>query len=117
MRLNFGEFSDAYGLKGHLRAIYGFASIDYSARLPLEDWCETARATEVPELVSMAKLVERHMEGILGYWRHARASNAKMEGFNNKIRWLISQAYGLRDREYFKLKVYALPLTETRKSL
>ena len=27
-------------------------------------------------------------------------------GFNNKIRWLIKQAYGFRDREYFKLKIY-----------
>ncbi len=32
-----------------------------------------------------------------------------MEGFNNKIRWLIRQAYGFRDREYFKLKIYQLP--------
>ena len=28
-----------------------------------------------------------------------------MEGFNNKIRWLIKQAYGFRDRKYFKLNI------------
>lgn len=117
MRRNFGELSDAYGLKEHLRAIYDFARIDYSARLLLEDWCETARATKVPELVSMAKMVESHMVGILGFWRHGRASNAKMEGFNNKIRWLVSQAYGIRDREYFKLKVYSLPQTDIKKAI
>ncbi|MBN2642920.1 MAG: transposase, partial [Victivallales bacterium] len=38
-------------------------------------------------------------------------------GFNNKIRWLIRQAYGFRDREYFKLKIYDLPSTQTRKSI
>ena len=27
-----------------------------------------------------------------------------MEGFNNKIRWLIKQAYGFRDREYNKIE-------------
>ena len=32
-----------------------------------------------------------------------------MEGFNNKIRWLIKQAYGFRDRECFKLEIYQLP--------
>lgn len=36
-------------------------------------------------------------------------SNAKMEGFSNQIRWLIKQAYGFRDREYFKLKIDQLP--------
>ena len=61
--------------------------------------------------------IEDHMEGILGYWRHGKACNSGAEGFNNKVRWLVNQAYGLRDREYFKLKIYALPDTETTRSL
>ena len=44
-------------------------------------------------------------------------SNAKMEGFNNKIRWLIKQAYGFRDREYFKLKIYQLPEISSSKEI
>ena len=48
------------------------------------------------------------------YWRY---SNAKMEGFNNKIRWLIKQAYGFRDREYFKLKIYQLPEISSSKEI
>ena len=57
------------------------------------------------------------MEGILGYWTHGKACNSGAEGFNNKVRWLVKQAYGLRDREYFRLKIYALPDTETTRSL
>ncbi|NMA38598.1 MAG: transposase, partial [Lentisphaerae bacterium] len=38
-----------------------------------------------------------------------RLTNAASEGFNNKIRHLIAQAYGYRDYEYLKLKVYELP--------
>ena len=49
------------------------------------------------------------LDGIVGYWTFRHISNAKMEGFNNKIRWLIIQAYGFRDREYFKLKICQLP--------
>ena len=100
VRENFSELSDAYALKEHLRAIYDFAQSQYGARLLLEDWREVANATNVPELQAMARMVERHMEGILGYWRHKGASNAKMEGFNNKIRWLVRLAYGIRDRAY-----------------
>jgi transposase len=40
-----------------------------------------------------------------------------MEGFNNKIRWLIKQAYGFWDREYLKLKIYQLPEISSEKSI
>jgi len=117
LRATFCELSDVHAMKEMLRGIYDFASIEYSARLLLEDWCETARATKVPELEAMARMISEHMEGILGYWKYDGASNASTEGFNNKIRWLITQAYGLRDREYFKLKVFSLPTLKTSKSL
>ena len=117
LRGTFRELSDVYAMKEMLRGIYSFASIEYSARLLLEDWCETARMTAVPELVAMSRTIESHLEGILGYWRHDGASNASAEGFNNKIRRLIEQAYGLRDREYFRLKVFALPKQKPRRGL
>lgn len=113
----FSELSDVHAMKEHLRGIYSFAQYEYGARLLLEDWCATARLTKVPELESMAKTIEEHMEGILGYWRYGKACNSAAEGFNNKVRWLVKQAYGLRDREYFRLKIYALPDTETTRSL
>ncbi|MFY9112809.1 MAG: transposase, partial [Petrimonas mucosa] len=31
-----------------------------------------------------------------------------LEGTNNKIKTLQKQAYGFRDKEFFKLKIYAL---------
>lgn len=117
MRSTFSELSDMHGMKEQLRGIYAFAQYEYGARLLLEDWCETARATKVPELETMAKTIEEHLEGILGYWKYGKACNSGAEGFNTKIRWLIKQAYGLRDREYFKLKIFALPDTETTRRL
>lgn len=117
MRCTFSELSDVHGMKEQLRGIYAFAQYEYGARLLLEDWCETARATKVPELETMAKTIEEHMDGILGYWKYGKACNSGAEGFNTKIRWLIKQAYGLRDRAYFKLKIFALPDTETNRGL
>ena len=57
----------------------------------------------------MAKTIRDKLDGIVSYRTFRHISNAKMEGFNNKIRWLIRQTYGFRDREYFKLKIYQLP--------
>ena len=36
-------------------------------------------------------------------------NNASTEGFNNKIRRLIHQAYGFRNITYLKLKIFQLP--------
>ena len=53
--------------------------------------------------------MEKHWEGILGFWRFGGATNAAMEGFNNKVRTMLRQAYGYRDDEYMILKIYDLP--------
>jgi transposase len=51
-------------------------------------------------------LLER-AEGLLSYFDH-RINNGKAEGINNKIKVLKRQAYGFRDQEYFKLRLYHL---------
>lgn len=53
----------------------------------------------------MTGTIRDKLEGIVSFWTFRHISNAQMEGFNNKIRWLIKQAYGFRDWEYFKLKI------------
>ena len=43
----------------------------------------------------------------LSYFEH-KIDNGKAEGINNKIKVLKRQAYGFRDQEYFKLRLYNL---------
>ena len=76
-----------------------------------------AEETSIPELKSIAKTIRDKLDGIVSYWTFRHISNAGMEGFNNKIRWLIKQAYGFRDREYFTLKIYQLPEISGSKEL
>jgi len=71
--------------------------------------CKLAEETLVPELKAMAKTIRDRLNGIVSYWTFGYVSHASAEEFNNKIRWLIRQAYGFRDLEYFKLK--NLPVT------
>ena len=68
------------------------------------------------DVEKMAKTIEGHLEGVLGFWEFRGASNAKTEGFNKKIRWLIKQAYGYRDFNYFRLKIFDLPNLKPRDS-
>jgi len=71
----------------------------------------------IPELRSMARTIRDKLDGIAAFWTFHHLTNASMEGFNNKIRWLIRQAYGFRDREYFKLKIFQLPEISSTKEV
>ena len=83
------------------RIIYATAKDGYDAYCLLRSWCSMAEATQIPEVKAMAKTIRNHMKGILGYWKLGGATNASMEGFNGKVRWLINQAFGFRDFKYF----------------
>jgi transposase len=109
MRGDYQDLGDVYMFKEGLRQIYQKAKTSYHARRAFARWCKAADKTEIPELKTMAKTVRNKIDGIVTYWTFSGISNASMEGFNNKIRWLIRQAYGFRDREYFKLKIFQLP--------
>ena len=61
-------------------------------------------------LCKFADTLENHREGILA-WYNYRISTGPLEGTNNKIKTLTKMAYGFRDAEYFRLKLYALHLT------
>jgi len=58
-------------------------------------------------LEKFAELIERHWNGIAAYCEAANnVSLGFVEGLNNKIRVLQRRAYGLRDEEYLRLKVF-----------
>ncbi len=104
MRDDFRELGDAYMFKEALRSIYARATDSRYAGMAFHRWRRLAEETKIPELVTMARTIRDKLDGIVSFWTFRHISNAKMEGFNNKLRWLIRQAYGFRDREYFKLK-------------
>ena len=114
MLAKYTDIGAAYVLKEKLRSIYANAKTKLDAAGLFADWIAEARATEVDDLVAMASTIEGHLAGILGFWEFRGASNASVEGFNNKIRWLIKQAYGYRDFKYFRLKIFDLPNLKSR---
>ncbi len=105
----FEDLSSAHAMKADLRAVYRNALTQTDAQLLLKEWIKAARDSGIACLKTMARTIKEHMEGILAYWEFDQLTSAGMEGFNNKIRWLMRQAYGFHDQEYFDLKIYDLP--------
>ena len=111
------QLADAHMLKEQLRRVYTFCETRYEAKSALEDWCQAARASKIHEMNQMANMVEKHLEGILGYWDFGHANSGSAEGFNTKVRLLMKQSYGLRDFKYLKLKIMDLPLRKIKVSI
>jgi transposase len=65
----------------------------------------------VKMLDKFADTLDRHRSGILAYYDYP-ISTGLLEGTNYKIKTLQKQAYGYRDIELFKLKIYALHETK-----
>jgi transposase len=55
----------------------------------------------------LAETFTRHRAELLSYFRY-RISTGPLEGLNNKIKVLKRQAYGFRDKLYFKLRLFFL---------
>lgn len=73
----------------------------------LRDWVAKARASGIRQLRAMADTLLRHAKGILAYYKTGLTSG-KMEGINRKIRGLLCSAFGFRDQDFLKLRLYAL---------
>lgn len=96
----------AYLLKEELRWFWNITNTDAAEQF-LETWAEEAYETGIKRFQKLADSLLRHKDGLLSYFSH-RISTGPLEGLNNKIKVLKRQAYGFRDDEYFKLRLYFL---------
>ncbi len=67
-------------------------------------WVEQLKWSRLAPYQKFARMVEKHLEGILAYCDKP-VSLGYIEGSNLKARNIIRRAYGYRDKEYMKLKI------------
>jgi transposase len=103
----------AYYLKEDLRQFWEQPGKKF-ATLILDGWIKRAEASGIKMLQQMGKTLAAHRSGLLAYY-DVMITSGPMEGTNNKIKTMKRQAYGFRDKEFFKLKILAIH--ETRYEL
>jgi len=96
----------AHSMKEQFRVFWGCHHRQEGARF-LAMWTITAIESGVKLLARVARTLLQHAKGLLSYFDH-KIDNGRAEGINNKIKVLKRQAYGFRDQEYFKLRLYHL---------
>jgi transposase len=100
------SLATAYYLKEDLRQFWEQPGKTF-ATLFLDGWLRRAEASGVKMLQQMARTLAAHRSGLLAYY-DVMITSGPMEGTNNKIKTMKRQAYGFRDKEFFKLKILAI---------
>lgn len=103
----------AYYLKEDLRHLWEQEDKESAAAF-LDDWILRAKASDIRRVERFAQTLATYRSGLLA-WYDYPISTGPLEGTNNKIKVMKRQAYGFRDLEFFKLKMFALH--ETRQVL
>ncbi len=98
--------STVYYMKEELRQIWNQADKETGEKV-ISNWINLANASNIPMLKKFAKTLALHKIRILAYYDYA-ISTGPLEGTNNKIKTMKRQAYGYRDFEFFKLKLFDL---------
>ena len=92
-----------YILKEQLQALWESETVELMQER-LEAWCQIADQSTMLYLKKFAKSLRRHCVGICNYAKH-KLTSARIEAGNISIGMIRKRARGIRDTEYFKLKI------------
>jgi transposase len=109
LRIN-QPLATVYYMKEDLRQLWGQPDKRTAGRV-LQDWIRRAEASGIKILQQFAGTLAMYRTGILAYYDFP-ISTGPLEGTNNKIKTMKRQAYGFRDKEFLKLKIYAIHMTK-----
>jgi transposase len=100
---NNSNLNTLYVLKEQLQALWSAPTYESMAE-QLESWCQIADQANMHYLEKFAKSLRKHCEGICNYATH-KLTSARIEAGNISIGMIRKRARGIRDTEYFKLKI------------
>ena len=106
------RLNTAYMLKESFGQLWSYEREGWARRF-FENWRASLKWQRLKPYEMFAAMIDRHWDGIAAYCRpENKVSLGFVEGLNNKIRVIQRRAYGLRNEEYFRLKVLTCMLPE-----
>ena len=102
----------AYLLKESFGNLWDYKSASNAERF-FTNWKSQLKWSRLKPFYQFVKMIERHWDGIVSYCNpNNKISLGLVEGINNKVRVIQRRAYGIKDREYLKLKILTAFLPE-----
>lgn len=93
----------AYLLKESFGQLWSYTSKTWAMKF-WNNWKEQLKWSRLTPYKKFAKMIDRHMDGILSYCE-VKLPLGYIEAANLKAKNIIRRAYGYRDKEYMKLKI------------
>lgn len=104
------RLNTAYLLKEAFGQLWGYRREGWARRF-FDNWRASLKWQRLKPYERFADMIDRHWDGIAAYCKpENKVSLGFVEGLNNKIRVLQRRAYGLKDKEYLRLKVLSCML-------
>ena len=100
---NNDNLNTLYILKEQLQALWQADSFAQMSE-QLDNWCEIADQTNMAYLKKFAQSLRKNRVGICNFATH-RLTSARIEAGNVSIGMIRKRARGIRDTDYFKLKI------------
>jgi transposase len=97
------KLNTLYVMKEQLQSLWSSDTYDDMVE-QLEHWCHIADQSGMLYLKKFAKSLRRHCVGICNYAKY-KLTSARIEAGNVAIGMIRKRARGIRDTEYFKLKI------------
>jgi len=95
----------AYLLKESFGHLWDYNNPTYCRKF-FDNWKSQLRWSRLEPFSKFADMIERHWSNIADYCLpDNKVSLGFMEGLNNKIRVIQRRAYGIKDKEYLRLKI------------
>lgn len=95
---------NAYILRDDFRQVFAGESA-HSRLIRLTHWIERAKSARISQITKFIKLIEKWNPFIRNSLKEG-VSNSFAEGINTKVRVIQRMAYGYKDFEYLRLKIF-----------
>ena len=95
----------AWAIKESLRALWSYHHRGWAMRF-WKQWYFWATHSRLHVVIETARILRRHLTGIMNYFSAARVSNGTAEGLNSKIGTIKKMANGFRNTDHFKTAIY-----------
>jgi transposase len=96
--------SRAWYLKEDFQRFFDYVREGW-AKKHLDQWLHWAARSRLTPFKDLARLIRKHLEGILA-WTTIRVTNGALEGMNNKVKLVSHRAFGFRNVEHYKMAIY-----------
>jgi transposase len=95
----------AYLMKEDFERFWEYRSPYWAGRF-LDGWCVRAMRSRIEPMQKFVKMIRKHRELLMNWFRSKGLSSGVVEGFNNKVKLTVRKGYGFRTFEALQTALF-----------